>query len=69
MALRALGLTTPRIESLVDDAKSAGALGAKVTGAGGGGCIVALAEDAAHSASIAKALGPDAFVEEVGHAA
>ena len=68
-ALRTLGLSTPRIEALVDMAKSAGARGAKVTGAGGGGCIVALARDAAHAASLANALQADTFVEEVPHAA
>ena len=68
-ALRALGLSTPRIETLVETARSAGARGAKVTGAGGGGCIVALARNAAHAASLATALQTDTFVEEVGRAA
>ena len=68
-ALRSLGLSTPRIETLVETAKSAGARGAKVTGAGGGGCMVALARDAAHATSLASALQADTFVEEVGRAA
>ena len=33
------GVTTPGIEALVDRARAAGAQGAKVCGAGGGGCI------------------------------
>jgi D-glycero-alpha-D-manno-heptose-7-phosphate kinase len=33
------GVTTPGIETLVDRARAAGAQGAKVCGAGGGGCI------------------------------
>jgi mevalonate kinase len=67
--LRALGLSTPRIEALCQTAKAAGALGAKVTGAGGGGCIVALGENAAHAEGIRDALGAVAFVEEVRSAA
>lgn len=40
--LNALGASTPRLEAAVDAARTAGALGAKLTGAGGGGCIAAL---------------------------
>lgn len=67
--LRALGLSTPRIEELREAAKSTGALGAKVTGAGGGGCIVALARDFEHAQAVRDALDADAFVEEVRSAA
>lgn len=45
--LNALQVSCPEIEMLVDIARRAGALGAKVTGAGGGGAMVALAEDPA----------------------
>ena len=38
------GVTTPAIDNLIKQARSVGALGAKVCGAGGGGCIVSLAE-------------------------
>jgi mevalonate kinase len=69
LVLSALGLSTPKVEALREQAKLAGALGAKVTGAGGGGCIVALAGDAAHATEIARALGADSFAEEVAHAA
>jgi len=41
-ALGALGVTTPAIDSACHIARQAGALGAKLTGAGGGGCVVAL---------------------------
>lgn len=41
--LAELDLATPRLEAACAAARSAGALGAKLTGAGGGGCIVALA--------------------------
>ncbi|MBI4910856.1 MAG: hypothetical protein HY820_45005 [Acidobacteria bacterium] len=38
------GITTPLIDKLVDVAKKAGARGAKVCGAGGGGCVFFLIE-------------------------
>jgi hydroxymethylglutaryl-CoA reductase len=39
--LNALGVSTPELERMVDIARRAGAAGAKLTGAGGGGSIVA----------------------------
>jgi len=41
--LNAIEVSTPELERMVGIARSAGALGAKLTGAGGGGSIVALA--------------------------
>ena len=38
------GITTPLIDRLVDATRRAGATGAKVCGAGGGGCVIFLAE-------------------------
>lgn len=43
--LLAPGVTTPRIEETIDWARSAGALAAKVCGAGGGGCVLLLARE------------------------
>lgn len=40
--LNAIGVSTPELESMVSLARDAGAVGAKLTGAGGGGAIVAL---------------------------
>jgi hydroxymethylglutaryl-CoA reductase len=40
--LNALGVSTPELERMVDIARKAGAAGAKLTGAGGGGSIVAV---------------------------
>ncbi len=40
--LNALGVSTPELESMVSIARAAGALGAKLTGAGGGGSVVIL---------------------------
>ena len=37
-----IGVSNPQLDNLVKVAKSAGALGAKLTGAGGGGCMIAL---------------------------
>jgi mevalonate kinase len=42
MLLAGLFLSTPEIERMCSLARGAGALGAKLTGAGGGGCVVAL---------------------------
>ncbi len=43
--LDALGVSTPRLRAMAGGAMEAGALGAKLTGAGGGGCVVALARE------------------------
>lgn len=67
--LRTLHLSTPRLDALCRAARTAGALGAKVTGAGGGGCMFALAEDLDHAIRIADALDAESFIEEVGSAA
>ena len=67
--LSALMLSTPRLEDLCHAAREAGALGAKVTGAGGGGCMFALAADtsAAHTILAAlQSLGAESFITEVG---
>lgn len=45
MLLAGLFVSTTEIESLCRLARAAGALGAKLTGAGGGGCVIALCED------------------------
>jgi len=43
--LSGLGVSTPQLDDLVRAARGAGALGAKLTGAGGGGAVIALAPD------------------------
>jgi mevalonate kinase len=43
--LNALGVSTPGIEALCAIARERGALGAKLSGAGGGGAVIALVDD------------------------
>ncbi|MEM1350686.1 MAG: mevalonate kinase, partial [Myxococcota bacterium] len=45
-ALVSMGVSTPTLDRACHIARAAGALGAKLTGAGGGGCAFALAPDA-----------------------
>ena len=40
-----LQVSTPKIESMIDAAMDAGALGGKINGSGGGGCMFAYAPD------------------------
>ncbi len=69
MLLSGLMLSTPEIEQLCRVAREAGGLGAKLTGAGGGGCVVALASGQAHAERIVdgwKAANFEGFVTRVG---
>jgi mevalonate kinase len=43
--LRAIGLSTPELDQLLEAAKAAGALGGKLSGAGAGGAFFAVARD------------------------
>ncbi|MDO5646031.1 MAG: mevalonate kinase [Dermabacter sp.] len=54
--LRSLGVSHPALDTLVEAAREAGALGAKLTGGGQGGCIIALAPSGAELPGIARAL-------------
>lgn len=54
--LRELGVSTPRLDGLVEAAAAAGALGAKLTGGGLGGCVIALADDPEQGERIARIL-------------
>jgi mevalonate kinase len=45
MLLAGLMVSTEQLEAAVRAAREAGALGAKLTGSGGGGCVIALVED------------------------
>ncbi|HEY9593154.1 MAG TPA: hypothetical protein VHE79_01660 [Spirochaetia bacterium] len=63
-----LGMSLPKIEQLIEAALGAGALGAKISGKGGGGIIVTLADEG-KSRDVAAAIdgaGGKALVPEVG---
>lgn len=54
--LRGMGVSTPHLDALVEAAMAAGSAGAKLTGGGGGGCVLALARTAHEAPAIAAAL-------------
>ncbi|GER66654.1 mevalonate kinase [Weizmannia acidilactici] len=54
--LSALGVSDAGLDDLTGAARAAGALGAKLTGAGRGGCIIALAETREKAETVAAAL-------------
>lgn len=54
--LQRLGVSHPKLDHLVEAARRAGALGAKLTGAGGGGCIIALAHSISSRDRISRVL-------------
>jgi mevalonate kinase len=67
--LAKLALSTPDIDAMCSIARHAGALGCKLTGAGGGGCVVALVEDRASAERVLRAWhdgSKKGFVAELG---
>jgi mevalonate kinase len=69
MLLSGLFVSTPEIENMCALARSAGAFGAKLTGAGGGGCVVALVDTPEIGAAVLAAWkkeGFDGFLSSVG---
>lgn len=63
-----LVLSTPRLEEMCTAAVMAGALGSKLTGGGGGGCMIALVSDPESGKAVQRALqklGREAFVTMV----
>jgi mevalonate kinase len=66
--LRQIGVSHYKVDDLIDICGKAGALGAKITGAGGGGAVIALAankQDSNKIASSAKAAGYESFEVEI----
>ncbi len=55
VALAELALSTPEIDSMCAIARREGALGAKLTGAGGGGSVIALVESAERGVGVVSA--------------
>lgn len=69
MLLASLFVSTPEIEQMCALARGAGALGSKLTGAGGGGCVLALVdapETGARVLATWKASGYDGFLTTFG---
>lgn len=65
--LEALEVSCPEIEAMCRLAREAGALGAKLTGAGGGGCVIALAPGGEGRVRAAwEGSGFETFVATVG---
>jgi mevalonate kinase len=62
-----LGVSTPQLDALCEAARTAGAWGAKLTGAGGGGAVIAIAAREREAAVLAawKQAGVDGFVTTV----
>ncbi len=61
-----LGISTPKIDAMIDGAVRAGATGCKINGSGGGGCMFAYAPDRAPAVAAAiEARGGRAFIVEV----
>lgn len=54
--LELLGVSDAGLNKLIDYARQEGALGAKLTGGGNGGCIIALAENELHSRQLTEKL-------------
>ena len=63
--LSSLMLCTTKLDDMCQAARRAGALGAKMTGAGGGGCMFALAPKRDEALRLRDVLGEGSFVAEV----
>jgi mevalonate kinase len=63
--LSSLMLCTTKLDAMCQAARRAGALGAKMTGAGGGGCMFALAAKQEEALRLRDVLGEGAFIAEV----
>jgi mevalonate kinase len=69
LVLTALGVSCPELDDLVGLLRKATALGAKLTGAGGGGAAIGLARDRDHAETLSAAVaaaGLESFVAEIG---
>ncbi|MCA9567837.1 MAG: mevalonate kinase [Myxococcales bacterium] len=64
--LKQLGVSTPALDQLVDLALGAGAYGAKLSGAGGGGVVIALTDDPDHILKSAASAGVEAWLARSG---
>ena len=64
--LRALGVSAPAVERLVEAAEGAGALGAKLTGGGAGGAVIAVASEPERVAAALRAQRVRTTVVRIG---
>jgi mevalonate kinase len=64
--LERLGVSAPEVEALVAAARRAGALGAKLTGGGAGGAVIALTPEPARVAAVLRDAGARVLLVEVG---
>lgn len=68
--LQQLGISHDRVSDIIDICSKAGAIGAKITGAGGGGAVIALAASKQESTKIAsriKEAGYQSFEVEIDY--
>jgi mevalonate kinase len=64
--LATLGVSSPSTEALVGAARRAGALGAKLTGGGAGGAVIALADEPESVAAMLRRDGVETLITRVG---
>ncbi len=64
--LATLGVSSPATDALVGAARRAGALGAKLTGGGAGGAVIALADDPETVAAMLRRGGVETLIVRVG---
>lgn len=64
--LATLGVSSPSTDALVAAARRAGALGAKLTGGGAGGAVIALADDPDRVAAMLRRDGVETLIARVG---
>lgn len=64
--LSEFGLSTREIDNIIDIASDFGAYGSKLTGAGGGGCVISLSAKPYELAAEIKKHGYDSFVAKIG---
>ena len=68
LALEKIGVSSPEIDQLIEAAREAGALGAKLSGSGGGGIVIALVTSETQQ-RVARAIveaGGTALLPEIG---
>ena len=65
--LNTLQVSTPELERLIMIARESGALGAKLTGGGGGGAMIALCEDTDKIQAAIESEGCQTLVFEINN--